>query len=249
MNHGMLHHTLHDGSCMTLMSAKELVQIPVWKGNRTIDSAHALQIRDAIGDRISELDHGFRVIQINETNSDGVLVPQKYLIDGQHRAFVIHENFLTELCSPDFDVVVIVKTVASETEAIDYFNVINTVKAQKWDKDPNLLINSYIVELEKAFNKGRTQFIRSGATKRPYLSTDTLRSALKEHIKRLPQDQHKIKEFVLAAVAKNAELFNHSDMLQLANTRSSKLYKKAAETGGFMLAVDPKLKWIQEIIG
>lgn len=242
-------HTLNDGSCMIIMSAKELVKIPVWQGNRTIDDAHAVQIRNAIGNRIKELDHGFRVIQINETNSDGVFVPQNYLIDGQHRTHVIRENFLTELCSPDFNVVVIVKVVTSETEAIDYFNAINNVKAQKWNKDPNLLINSYIVELEKAFNKGRTQFIRSGATKRPYLSTDTLRDILKEHIKRLPQDHHKIKEFTAAAVAKNTELFNQSDMLQLANTRNSKLYKKAAETGGFMLAVDPKLKWIQEIIG
>ena len=239
-------HTLNDGSVLCTMSARALVQIPVWKGNRTLDKEHVSKIRDAIGsDRINILDNGYRIIQYMELDAYGNRVPQKYLIDGQHRASVIREHFLSNLCCQDFSVVVTEKTVESETDAIEFFNAINNVKIQKWTADPKLIVNSYILGLEKAF----PSFIRLGKTKRPYLSVIDLREVLENYATRgqLPQESYKVTEFVTAAVAKNADLLRKNDLLQLANTKDSAYYKKAAEKG-FMLAVDLKMRWIKEIL-
>lgn len=34
-------HTFHDGSSLAIITAQELIAVPVWKGNRTLDMAHA----------------------------------------------------------------------------------------------------------------------------------------------------------------------------------------------------------------
>ena len=238
-------HTLHDGSAVRAISAKELVQIPIWKGNRTIDLAHAAHIRDAIGSRIQELDFGYKIICYNETDTYGVTVMQKYLIDGQHRAHVLREYFLNNMCSEDFTVVVIEKIVQSETEAIDFFNAINNVKAQRWNTDPKLLVNQYIATMEKQFNVGGRRFIRNGATKRPYLGVDRLRDALSAV--QLPQEQNRIHEFCQRAAARNAQLLEQLPFILLSNIREGKYYEHAAEVG-FMLAVDLKMRWVSDVL-
>ena len=54
-------HTLHDGSHVRLMKARELVAIPVWNGNRTIDHKHVETIKDSLYD-IKHIDFGFRIV-------------------------------------------------------------------------------------------------------------------------------------------------------------------------------------------
>jgi len=241
-------HTLHDGSVVSLMSARELVQIPVWKGNRTLDLTHAAKIRDAVGPVAEKLDFGYRVVRYDEMDMDGRPVQQTYLIDGQHRAHVLREHFMTNLCTDDFQVVVIEKNVQSETEAIDFFNAINNVKAQRWATDPNILVNQYIAELEKRFNVGGRKLIRTGATTRPNLSVDRLREVLKEHVAELAQERTKIQEFGQAVVDKNSSMIDQAPMFILANTKHSKFYERAAAVN-FMLAIDPRLRWIAELLG
>lgn len=155
---------------------------------------------------------------------------------------------MTNLCTDDFQVVVIEKNVQSETEAIEFFNMINNVKPQRWATDPSILVNQYIAEFEKQFNVGGKKLIRQGATTRPYLSVDRLREVLKEHVKELPQEMSKIQEVVQAAMAKNSSMIEQAPIFILANTKHSKYYERAAAVN-FMLAIDPRLRWIAEILG
>ena len=239
-------HTFHDGSVLKVMSAKELVKVPIWKGNRTMDVEHANKIRDAII-KVESLDSGYRIVNYEEADTTGNLVRQSYLIDGQHRAHILREHFLNTICEPDFSVVVTEKNVASESEAIEFFNAINNVKAQRWATDPNILVNNYIAEMEKRFNTKTTKLIRPGATCRPYLSAERLREALKLVVSRLGQEPSKIKAFVQRAVDRNDALLKQTPMLILSNTKDTPFYEKG-EKAKFMLAIDPKLKWVSEIL-
>ena len=240
-------HTFHDGSVLRTMSAKELVKVPIWNGQRTLDKAHAARIRDAVGAAVDRLDSGYRIVFYKEPDTSGKMVRQSYLIDGQHRAEVLREHFLSALCEPDFTVVVTEKEVESETEAIEFFNAINNVKPQQWRTDPNILVNSYIAELEKRFNTRGNKFIRTASTVRPYLGADKLREALKVVVASLGQEKASIEAFCTRAVEKNKELLDKASVLVLANTKDSKYYEKAAAVG-FMLAVNPKLPWVQELV-
>jgi len=226
------------------MSARELVAIPVWKGNRILDTEHAAAIKKKTQD-VRCLDSGYRIINCMEPNPSGVLVKQAYLIDGQHRAAILREYFSMTLCEPDFMVVVTEKEVASESEAIEYFNVLNTMKPQQWRTDPAILVNRYIAELERRFNEKKTKMIRQGATCRPYLSVDRLREALRAAITELPQEATAIEEFGARVVAKNQELVAAAPMLTLGAKSSSKFYERAAATG-FALALSSELNWIKE---
>jgi len=230
------------------MSARDLVRLPIWNGNRTLDKAHSGRIRDAIGSAVQRLDSGYRIIHYFEPDTNDTMVRQSYLIDGQHRAEVLREHFLGGLCEPDFTVVVTEKEVASETEAIEYFNAINNVKPQQWRTDPAILVNKYIAEMERRFNKKglSAKYIRTGATVRPYLGADKLREALKAVVADLGQETASIEAFSARAFERNKKLLENASVLILANNKDSKYYEKAAAVG-FMLAIDPKLPWVREL--
>ena len=238
-------HKFHDGSVLRTMTAMELVKVPVWNGNRTLDKAHAERIRMAVGADVNKLDSGYRIVHYMEPDTSGQLVKQSYLIDGQHRAAVLKDHFLNGLCEPDFPVVVTEKDVASETEAIEFFNAINNVKPQQWRTDPAILVNKYIVEMERRFNTKKAKMIRPGATRRPYLSVDKLRDALKLIADELGQEKASIEAFCDRVVEKNKALI--SSVESLKDTKNAKYYGEA-EKVGFMLAVDPKMGWIREVI-
>lgn len=237
-------HTFHNGSILCISSAKELIKTPIWNGNRTLDKEHANRIRDAVGESVSHLDSGYHIIHYNEPDTGGNLVRQSYIIDGQHRAHVLREHFLSSLCEPDFPVVVTEKTVESEADAIEYFNAINNVKPQRWRTDPAILANQYIAELEKTFN-GKTKYIRAN-TVRPYLSVEKLRDVLKANIHNLAQEPSAIRAFCGRVQAKNQQLLTQSDMIVLSGNKYAKYYERASEAK-FMLAVDPKLPWVAEL--
>lgn len=237
-------HTFHDGSVLRTMSAKELIKVPIWNGNRTLDKEHANRIRDAVGTTVNRLDSGYRIVNYDEPDTSGRIVRQSYIIDGQHRAHVLHEHFLGSLCEPDFPVIVTEKAVESESDAIEYFNAINNVKPQRWRTDPAILANQYIAELEKVFNS-KIKLIRY-STVRPYLSVEKLREVIKANITRLGQEPSAIRIFCQRAVDKNNELLHQADMLILGKPKEAKYYERAAEAK-FMLAVNPKLPWIADI--
>ena len=241
-------HRLHDGSTLKVIQAKELIMLPVWKGNRTMNKEHANQIRNAIGSAVELLDSGYRIVNYDEQDATGRLVRQSYIIDGQHRQHVLKEHFLDNLCENDFPVVVQEKDVESEADAIAYFNAINNVRPQKWRTDPALLVNQYIAELEKRFNTKSTKCIRQGTTCRPYLSVDRLRETLKAHAAKLEQEPAKIQLFVQKVVDLNASLVTIASLRVLENNKDSKYWERAADAK-FMLAVDPKMKWVVDVLG
>jgi hypothetical protein len=212
------------------MTARELVAIPVWKGNRTLDVGHAATIAAAVTD-IRTLDSGYRIVNYMEPDATGTPVRQSYLIDGQHRCHI-----LRSATALDFPVVVTEKDVASESDAIDFFNTINTVKPQQWSVDPALIVNLYIVELEKAFNT-KVKLIRP-STHRPYLSVDRLREALK----RLPLKAKAVTAYVAKVRAKNEMLLQDAIMRSNYDLPEN----KRALAIGFMLGLD--MSWVKECL-
>jgi len=240
-------HTFHDGSVLRQITAKQLIGLPVWKGNRILDTAHATGLKAAIQGNVKSLDSSiFRIVKYNEMDASNHPVLQTYVIDGQHRASILREYFQENLCEPDFPVVIIEKTVESESDAIEYFNILNTVKPQQWEHDPVLLANKYLEALCKAFNTDRRNlFIRSGITKRPYVSCDQIRKILLQNVGRLKQSKEKVEQFIGAVRRWNTRRLEEYRITLLGITDNSMV---AAVDKQFTLAYTPNLPWISECL-
>lgn len=240
-------HTYNDGSTLNLITSRELISIPLWKGQRIIDANHVNSIKSSIGTNIQSLDSGYSIIKYREEATDGKMVMQSYLIDGQHRASVIRDFYNSTICEPDFNITYTEKVVESESDAIEYFNKINNVKAQQWKMDPNLLINKYIVSLERQFNTNKKcLLIRPDSTNRPYLSATKLREEFKNNIDLLKLSN--INNFISNVEKYNTSTINSFsiDLSQL-NAKDASLKEKAIAVQ-FALAYNPKLKWVKDII-
>lgn len=235
-------HRLHDGSVVQLLSAKDLVRLKSWNGNRILDTAHVQKIKESVGEDIKRLDFGYRIVTFDETDAGGHTVKVSQIIDGQHRHAVLREHFENELFADDFPVIVIVKQVQSETDAIQYFQDCNNTKAIVYS-DPNLTVNEYIKHLEKAFNVKGTM-IRKGNTNRPYLSVEKLREALMKRIALL--DIKHAAGFALRASDLNTKLVKNID-IGVLGVKEQDLYVRAGKAG-FMLAFDTKLRWIDSCL-
>ena len=226
-------HTYSDGSVLRVMDASALIHIPIWKGNRHIDLAHVKNIKESTNAYL--LDSGYKIIQYEE---DGI--KKSYLIDGQHRLSVIKEHFNTKTIedeyfenpTKDFKVTVTETTVNSETDAIDYFNRINNVKPVQYEEDPNLIINKYIQGFDKSF-PGMLKI------KRPYLSSDKLRSALKTNINSLKKLS--VDDFVKECHIQNTKMLQS---IKTIRKKDENIIKRMIELD-FALAWD--LKWIDSI--
>jgi hypothetical protein len=90
-------HTYHNGATLHKITVKELLKIPIWKGNRILDLAHVAEIQKAIGSNINHLDSGYYIVEYEELDATNTPVLQSYIIDGQHRAAVLKEHFDTTL--------------------------------------------------------------------------------------------------------------------------------------------------------
>jgi len=245
-------HTYTDGSTLRRMSARDLIRIQIWRGNRILDLEHANQIQRAIGTRIQSLDNGYRIVKYYEEDAAGRPILQSYVIDGQHRVHVLREHYNSSLCEPDFELTVTEKHVDSESEAIAYFNALNNVKPQCWKTDKNLLANQYITELELLVNTRRRQpLIRPSNTHRPYLSSDRLRDALLLFADLLTDTG--AKPFATGAVELNKTLLSeakrHHDLESIMNPK----HKDAALVGkaiglGFMLGVVNIKDWVGRVL-
>lgn len=242
-------HTYNDGSKLTLLTARSLCAIPIWKGNRIIDTEHADNIRRSVGVNIKRLDSGYRLIQYTEVDAEGRAVIQKYVIDGQHRVSVLKDFFAQNLCEEDFPVTVTEICVNSEADAIQYFNTINNAKPIQFKEDPNLIVNKYIAKLSEVFqqtDKKAVQLIRSTRTQRPYLHVDSIRDVFLrriESLKVIPLDH-----FQESIKAINKRLLRLLE-LQLA-TGTLKKEQGVAERCielKFALAFDPKFEWVREL--
>jgi hypothetical protein len=111
-----------------------------------------------------------------------------------------------------------------------------------------MVANEYIKALEGKFNK-KEKFIRSGATKRPYLSTDKIRERFLEILKRgaASESPQTIKAFVEKVEAWNDKQINASEFILLQERKDKDIIQKAADKK-FMLAVNAKLSWISDCL-
>ena len=240
-------HTLHDGSSVRIIQAKELIRIPIWNGNRIINQSHVDKLKASIKD-IKALDFGFRIVSLAVEDAGGNSVRELFIIDGQHRHRVLTDYFAENMFAEDFPIVIIEKEVADESDIISYFKKLNTQMAISWKSDPNLIANQYLQALADEFNKGKSQakkVVRSGATKRPYLSSDKLREVLLDLCKRdILKEGEAVKEFVGRVVAWNKTAVDGADMAALESKKGDgDIIQRAAELK-FMLAVDLKLGWV-----
>jgi hypothetical protein len=240
-------HTYSDGSKLITLSAKELISIPTWKGNRILDLEHAGRIKAAIASDVKMLDSNYSIIQYVEPNVDGAPVVQRYLIDGQHRASVVRDFFRDTLCEPDFTVTVREKTVESESDAVDYFNAINNVKRQYWKTDPMLIVNRYIQEIERFLNTNtRSPLVRCNG-KRPYLSSDRLREGLLKYAENLKSSDEELRKFLDGIVRENDIILKSLEVESLSNGKNRALIERTIHIQ-FALAYYSDLPWIGRIL-
>ena len=239
----------NDGSVLRAMKAKDMITIPVWKGNRILDQDHANHIKKGIHNNVARLDSGYSIIKYEERNADNKVITVSYLIDGQHRASVVRDFYRDNYCEPDFDVTVTELAVESESDAVEYFNRINNVKKQHWKTDPTLLVSKYIVALEKRFNTvKKSLLIRLGSTHRPYLSSEKLREVLKANSGALKYSKEDVDAFVDRVSKKNTELVNQFQLETAMPGIKDSGIKERAIALRFALAYDPNLRWVNEML-
>jgi hypothetical protein len=227
------------------MNAKDLITIPVWNGNRIIDTAHVQRIKDSLGLNIQKLDFAYRIVTYTVEDAGGNTIQESYIIDGQHRHRVLCDYFKNELCVPDFPVVVLEKQVACESEIITYFKELNNQKPIEWKTDPNMMANEYIKMLSLAFNKKKDIVIRPKSTTRPYLSSEKLRESLVACADLLTESVDNIRTFVDRVIKYNEDAVKGAELSALgAKKGQGELILKAANHK-FMLAVDPRLPWVR----
>jgi len=241
-------HTLHDGSRLRILGAKDLIKLPVWHGNRIIDTTHVQKIKDGIRHNVQKLDFGYRIVSFTEKDAGGNPVQVSYIIDGQHRHRVLCNHYQENLCEPDFPVVVLEKFVESEHEIIGHFKELNTQKPIDWKSDPVMLANLYVNELCLAFNSPKV-CIRPSTTKRPYLSADAIRSEFKLHADRLKDSPEEVKAFVQRVKAYNQRELDHAPVAILHTKPALSEMIQKAISHNFILAVNPRLPWIKECLG
>ncbi len=235
-----------NGADLRILSAKELVAIPIWKNNRILDRKHVAEIQRDVGD-VRLLDHNYHIGILMEKDAGDNEVEQKYIIDGQHRHQVLKQHFDNVMCAADFPVLVFERRFESEGELIEYFNAINKSKpVQPW-LDENLILNNYIRAIEEAF-ASRKQFLRPARCHRPYLSTDRLRDALREHMKELPTTLKGAIDFAKAVKEWNDTVIkNETYVLGIRGTKKREYFEKGAKIG-FVLAYDDKFGWIRDCL-
>ena len=236
-------HIYNDNSRLYKMSARSLIQIPIWKGNRILDIQHAQNINDDINGKAYLLDSGYKIIKYTEYDNENRPIKKWYLNDGQHRAHVVSNYFEKHVDAKDFIVTVTEINVESEEDAIIYFNKINNVKPIQFEEDSNMIINKYLVKLCVAFPKNKN-LIRNTATKRPYLSVDKFREYLQKYIHELKKVP--VELFVRRCLTTNERLLNELSTYDKTH-KEHRLISRILELQ-FALAWDDRFLWLKEIL-
>lgn len=227
-----------DGSKLNKIKVSQLIRFEIWKGNRFLDTNHKEKIKNETKDNIRSLDlKPYHIVTYLEDSDEGPK-PKTVIVDGQHRVSVLLERFISDPQMDDFEVLVAEKFCQKETEVIEYFKVLNKTKSIPWKEDANLIINTYVEALEKAFPKTEKALFRPGRCQRPFVSQDKLREeALKRRLGQGKDDS--IEEFIQKVTDYNEEKL---EFLQMKENRD-KLEEKAVELG-FTLGLDTQYSWL-----
>lgn len=224
-------HVFSDRSIMRKMPVKDLIRIPIWQGNRLLCEEHKQQIQESLKGNIRSLD--LKPYHIITYPIDDEY--RSFIIDGQHRVAILKEAFYQNPEQENFDCIVIERACQTETEAIEYFKILNTTRAVEWKHDPNLIANVFIKALEKEFNVGKLRRVRPAGAHRPYLSVEKFREA----ICRRGFEGKSVETFITMVRRLNSESL---ERLKTAGIKN-KMEQKAVELG-FCLALDEKFKWL-----
>lgn len=230
-------HVFSDRSILRKTTARDLCKIPIWHGNRILNEDHKKQIADRI-EGLKSLDlKPFHLVTYPCEDENGAEEIKTFIVDGQHRVTILKEAFYANPVTENFDLLVVEKACTSQADVTAYFKLLNTTRAIEWKEDPVMLAGPYVNIFEATFNKNKTKLVRSGATKRPYMSLDKLREAIIKRIdlvtKRTPQ------EFIEHVVARNAEWLVDAR----AHPDKDKNLEKAILLE-FILPQDDKFTWI-----
>lgn len=231
-------HTYHDGSVLYRISARALCHIPIWKGNRIIDLEHVQRLRESVAD-IRRLDSGYRIVSYEEEEK-GELVKRSYVVDGQHRIRILRDVLTAAGPELDFVVTVTEREMDSEAEVIQYFQEINRVRPMEYAEDPQLLVHPYLQAFVEAYRQPARP-VRSGSTRRPYLSLDRFREVLVANVAELRQWQPA--DFVAMTQRENQRLLMELDAHPMAGAQES-MRRKTLDLG-FALAHDPQMEWLR----
>jgi hypothetical protein len=234
-------HRFNDSSTLRVISAKDLIRIPIWHGNRILDSEHKAALQTQIANDISSLDrqlyHCVTYKTMDEDTKSSIL--KTVLVDGQHRSIILNEYFQNTPGAENFNVLLCDYECSSETDVIERFKILNTIKPIHWTDDPKLSAAPYIIAIERELNRNPKQkFVRQGFTYRPYMSVDSLRDALIKYrvgirIK-MPPDEF-------------AKQVAHYNKYLLKGPRTNdKQYDRALKIG-FMLGLDKSFSWIDKV--
>lgn len=229
-------HTYNDGTSLLKTTAKTLLLLHPWKGQRILDPSHVKDLQDGVGSNIRALDHGYALVRYS-----GEELSPHYIIDGQHRAYVLKGYFDKNPDAADFVITATQKLVGSEEEALAYFKILNTAKPMDLAEDPMQVVNACLTVILKAFNKDKKcPLIRPCVTRAPYVSADTIRNWLQKQV--LPRGYNAL-QALTALQDVNQRHLNTQELKEVFDASGEKkTFKKALELE-FLLAFTREREW------
>lgn len=250
-------HSYGDGSELIAISARWLLRCPPWEGQRTIDTNHVRKLSKTI-QHAKELEGPYTVAVIPPEHSiigDMSDLPRISIVDGQHRAEVLREWFLTQPQSYDFMVVVRLVTCTNDMMVIDLFRKINTVKPMQYEMSPEEKQHELVKLLcanyqRKDTGHKLTEMIRTGAKQRPFLATELLLNELRVRRFFHPESASATmtpQEVADAIQAWNVEQVADPDAYIRTVKGITPAMKAKAIMYNFFLGLDPRLQWLSAL--
>ena len=232
--------TFADGSTLHQISARRLIAIPVWEGNRVLDEEHVTDLTRAIKNP-HDIQGPFTVVEYPDDEGK----PQRKIIDGQHRREVLVRHFASAEVAPDFPVLARLHKIADHAAAVSLFQAINNAKPMVYKGSPTERLHEFSEALRRhcVFDKGRTglvALIRPCSTMRPFLSVEHLEDALKRY--RI-HERADLTPQALIDHATGMNEFYASDPAAIPGRFTQASLTKAAELG-FYLGLDPTCSWL-----
>jgi hypothetical protein len=232
-----------DGSVLFSISARRLATFPTWEGNRVLDEAHVATLQASIRDP-TDIQGPFTVIDYPSEVTPGT--KEHRILDGQHRAAVLKRHFESSSTIVD-DFAVLVRRYAGRDHeaAIAIFQQINNAKPMVYRGSETERLNLITAAFQKAFvgarKSGEALFLVRPTCNRPFLSIDTLTTALRtykiiERTDLTPAD--------IVAHAESMNSFFAEDPVGRIPVTVTHTMMDRAEEYGFFLGLDPKCTWL-----
>jgi hypothetical protein len=233
-------HVFSDKSILRRSTARDLIKIPIWNGNRILNEEHKKEIATSL-ETIRSLDlKPFHLVTYPCEDENGAEEIKTFIVDGQHRVSILKEAFYNNPETDNFDLLVVEKSCDSQADVSAYFKLLNMTRSIEWKEDPKMLANPYVNLFEATFNKGKKEkekLVRAGATKRPYLSLEALREMIVKHIDEIKKETPQ--QFVERIVEVNKAWIEHYKI----KVPQDKSIERAVAIG-FTLPQDPKWSWL-----